>query len=166
MPNATVTFASNLTYNDNAGSTVTSATTSDVIAGTAGTVAHIANAQAVTVAAASAAQVVSLGSVDVTKEYAVRFRNLSWATTATTTNTSGGVIVPPCVEIVLQTGASTYQPLGRMYATEVLGPIRMVKQTSGYPKLLARVTDANDNTSGISSINLEVIAGDLGASDV
>lgn len=162
MPNATVTFQSNLTYNDNAGSTVTSATTSDVITGTAGTVAHIANAQAVTVAAASAAQTIALGSVDVTKEYAVRFRNLSWATSAANVNAG----VAPCIEIVLQTAVSTFQPLGRMYVTETLGPIRMVKQTSGYPKLLARVTDANDNTTGISSINLEVIAGDLGASAV
>lgn len=162
MPNATVTFSSNLTYNDNAGSTITSATTSDVITGTAGTVAHIANAQAVTVGAASAAQAVSLGSIDVTKEYAVRFRNLSWATSSANSNL-GAV---PCIEIVLQTAVSTYQPLGRMYATETFGPIRMVKQASGYPKLLARVTDSGDNTSGISPINLEVIAGDLGASSV
>ena len=172
MPNATITFQSNLTHNDSLGGTVTSATTSDTITGTAGTVAHVLNSQQVTVAAHTAAQAVTLGSVDVTKEYAVRFRNLGWATTSTSVNNSGGaspVYYAPCIEIVLQVDATTYRPLGRVYSTETLGPVRMVPQSgivgygAGYPKLMARVTDSASSTSGVSPMNLEVIAGDMGA---
>ena len=167
MPNGTVTFLSNLTYNDNAGSTVTSATTTDTITGTAGTVGHISNTQQLTNVAASSALTVNLGSVDVTKDYCVRFRNTGWATTAQTkvTTTISGVstIGAPCVEIILQTAISTFVPIARLYETETCGPIRMIPQTSGYPKLLARVTDSMNVTSGISPLNLEVIAGDLGA---
>lgn len=171
MPNATITFNSNLTHNDSLGGTVTSATTSDTITGTAGTVAHTLNSQQVTVAAHTAAQAVTLGSVDVTKEYAVRFRNLGWATTSTSVNSGGSPVVTyaPCVEIVLQVDATTYRPLGRVYATETLGPVRMVPQSgvvgygAGYPKLMARVTDSASSTTGVSPMNLEVIAGDMGA---
>jgi len=163
MPNATITFTSNLTHNDGAGSTVSAATTSDVVTGTGGTAAHVSSLQQVTVSTAAAAATVALGSVDVTKEYAVRFRNGGWATASSSTNIVSGVTQAPCIEIVLQTAVSTYVSLGRMYLTEMLGPIRMVPQVSGYPKLLARVTDQSGASTGVSPMNLEVIAGDMGA---
>ena len=160
---ATVTFNSNLTHTDTVGSTVTSATTTDVITTptTLTTSAHILAVQSIDPAASGTFETVVLGDVAVTGEHCVRLRNLGFAVPA-----NGGNSVP-FIEIALQTGASAYSVLGRLYATETWGPARMQPQTSSgspYPRLVARSasTTNTSTTTGNSAMNLEVIAGDLG----
>ena len=155
---STVTFQSNLTHNDGNGSTVTSASTSDVITTPASltTSAHIQSTQQIDPAASGTFEALNLGDVAVTGEHAVRLRNLGFSS-------SGGNNVA-FVELALQTAVSTFAVIGRLYATETWGPCRMQAQTGGYPKLVALAASTTNSTTvtGNAAMNLEVIAGDLG----
>ena len=180
---ATTTFNSNLTYTDDSGSTVTSSSTSDVVSSTNAcqtgtntkltTTAHISNAQNIIAGDGSSISgftAITLGAVSVTNEYAVRLRHLGRASGGLQTGPSATLPTTgiDCVEIALQTGASTYTVLGRLYQTESFGPIRMIPQTGspGYPKLIARstVTGSNYGTAtGAVTAAVEVIACDIGS---
>ena len=158
MP-ASVTFQCNLTHSDGDGSTITGATTSKTITPTAATSAQIKSLQAIDPAASGTFETVNLGDVAVTQEHAIRFRNAGFSS-----STGQGVAF---IELAIQTGASTFVVLQRLYAGEMCMPGRMIGQTSAgspYPRYAARAAStANSATaSGNAAMNLEVSACDLG----
>jgi len=65
---------------------------------------------------------VSLGDVDVSKEYAVRLRSLD-------------TTVDEWIKVVLVTSGPTSNEFGRMRPGETFGPVRMIAQSGGFPKL-------------------------------
>ena len=82
MPSISTTFQSNLTGSAS-GSTVSSATTSKTYSTTAGTALNLTG---LTQSIATTATSVDLGAIDVTKAYALNFRNLAAASGTTPEN--------------------------------------------------------------------------------
>ena len=118
-----ITVVSNLTHAA-AGSTVTAATTSDVIDDNSTTKRHSLIVQDVDDAATEAADV---GDVDTSKEYFARLRNLDVSNSVLVYVTSGGSDVE----------------VGRMKPGETWGPCRMKAVASSNPILKVKAVTAN-----------------------
>lgn len=129
MPNE-ITVSSNLTHTAN-GSTVTSATTTDVVNDDSTAKRHSLIVQDVGFAATEAA---SVGDVDTSKQYWARLRNLDANNYVLVYITSGGSDVE----------------IGRMNAGETWGPCRMKAVSSGNPTLKVK--------ANLAACQVEVIA--------
>ena len=184
MATYTATISSNLTYSDGVGSTVTSASTSDTLAGSNAFVEYASGATspvslqtnshnlvAQTVAAGNGSTgwtTVNIVNVNPANEYLVRLRNLGRASGGLQPSSGTPAFGIDVIEIALQTAANTYVPLGRIYQTEIWGPVRMIPQPSGssYPKLVARSTVTGANYSSTTpqgqTLVLETISADAG----